>query len=105
MNSHLSLTKHASGSGGTLRELSQKVGWRESLARWIMAGLSSLWTLKYAGKGMLSLLLVLVGWGIIMPVVAADLRDGLILYLPCWFMEITSRVVIFDEKQYKKYYF
>jgi hypothetical protein len=54
---------------------------------------------------MLSLLLLLVGWGIIMPVVAADLRDGLILYLPCWFMEITSRVVIFDEKQYKSYYF
>jgi hypothetical protein len=31
MNSRFSLTKHAAGSGGTLRELSQKVRWRESL--------------------------------------------------------------------------
>jgi len=96
---------HASGSGSTLRAQVQQITWRESLARWIMAGLQSRWTLKHAGKGMWSLLLLLVGWGIIMPVVAADLRDGLILYLPCWFMEITSRVVIFDEKQYKSYYF
>jgi hypothetical protein len=27
----LNLNKHASDSGGTLLELSQKVGWRESL--------------------------------------------------------------------------
>jgi hypothetical protein len=28
---------HASSSGGTLRAQAQQVGWRESLARWIMA--------------------------------------------------------------------
>ncbi|OQW91280.1 MAG: hypothetical protein BWK78_05080 [Thiotrichaceae bacterium IS1] len=48
MNSRFSLTKHASSSsGGTfLRTQVPQITWRESLARWIMAGLQSRWTLK-----------------------------------------------------------
>jgi hypothetical protein len=64
MNSRFSLTKHASGSGGNLRAQVQQITWRESLARWIMAGLQSRWTFTHAGKGMWSLRLV--GWGVIM---------------------------------------
>ncbi len=32
------LNKHASGRGGQLRAQAQKVGWRESLTQWLMAG-------------------------------------------------------------------
>jgi hypothetical protein len=44
--------------------------WRECLAGWRMAGLASRWSLKHAGKRVLALLLVLVGWGVVMPVQA-----------------------------------
>lgn len=77
MNSRFSLTKHASSSsGGTLRTQVQQITWRESLARWIMAGLQSRWPLKHAGKGVLSLLLVLVGWGMVVPTQADNLISG-----------------------------
>ncbi len=35
--SYSTFNKHAAGSGGKLRAPVQQVGWRESLAGWIMA--------------------------------------------------------------------